>query len=174
MLSPIRSRQSGRLGVIVEAGRHGYRRLDVGCDLRRDAVVSRRFPQRLCLEFVEHGDRGLVAAAATPAQDGKVRVKPIHCPRLSPLSLLPRCGTHALSVETPDGYKVAEIEAEGGIALGIEVDVRDAVRMAAATAPRVSHGRACARGSEFWDRQKSDEADRDISQQPQRKVFDGG
>jgi hypothetical protein len=48
-----------------------------GSDLRRDAVVSRRFPQRLFLEFVEHGDRGLVAAAATPAQDGKVRVKPI-------------------------------------------------------------------------------------------------
>src|SRR5262249_36482440 len=46
---------------------------------RRDAVVSRRFPQRLCLEFVEHGDRGLVVAAATPAQDGKVRVKSIHC-----------------------------------------------------------------------------------------------
>src|SRR4051794_14311511 len=30
--------------------------------------------QRLCLEFVEHGDRGLVAAAATPAQDGKACV----------------------------------------------------------------------------------------------------
>ena len=28
--------------------------------------------------LLEHGDRGLVAAAATPAQDGKVRVKPIH------------------------------------------------------------------------------------------------
>src|SRR5215472_12061959 len=79
MLSPIRSRRSGRLGVVVDAGRDGDRRLDVGCDLRRDAVVSRRFPQRLCLEFVEHGDRGLVVAAATPAQDGKVRVKSIHC-----------------------------------------------------------------------------------------------
>ena len=39
--------------------------------------------------------------------------------------MLPRFGTHALSVETRDGYTVAEIEAAGGIALGIEVDVRD-------------------------------------------------
>jgi len=44
---------------------------------------------------------------------------------LSPLSLLPGFGTHALSVETRDGYTLAEIEAAGGIASGIEADVRD-------------------------------------------------
>src|SRR5690242_15928448 len=45
-----------------------------------DAMLSYRVAfLTACLEFGEHGDRGLAAAAATPAQDGKIRVKPIHC-----------------------------------------------------------------------------------------------
>ena len=66
-----RSGHAGRPGALLDPGRHGARRLDVGRDLRRDRFVPGRGPQRAAVERAEHGDRGLAAVPrATPAAAG--------------------------------------------------------------------------------------------------------